>query len=254
MKKYGFIYLTTNLINGKKYIGQRKYRKGWESYLGSGVHLKNAIKKYGRENFQRIILEECKDKYSLDKAEEYWINKYNAVKSEEFYNIAKGGTQPSFWDGKTEEEKIQIRKNLSDSHKGIKLTPESIQKQRETKLRRYGNSAPWQKGRKLSEEHKAKLRNHKGVNPYARMSEKTLKETKIKQSEAKLGKYVGAKHWNSKKVINLDTLQVYESIGLVAKEFNMKNGTHIVEVCKGKRNKCKGYRWMYYDEYLEETH
>ena len=47
---YGYIYLTTNLVNDMKYIGQRKYGQP-EPYLGSGVYLKRAIKKYGQINF-----------------------------------------------------------------------------------------------------------------------------------------------------------------------------------------------------------
>lgn len=43
---YGFIYITTNHINEKQYIGQKKYGvNGWETYLGSGIALNNAIKK-----------------------------------------------------------------------------------------------------------------------------------------------------------------------------------------------------------------
>ena len=58
---YGFIYITTNHINGKKYIGQKKYDKYdyWKTYLGSGILLSRAINKYGRENFSKEIIEEC---------------------------------------------------------------------------------------------------------------------------------------------------------------------------------------------------
>ena len=40
---YGFIYETTNNVNGMKYIGQKAYDKrgNWKTYLGSGVYLKN---------------------------------------------------------------------------------------------------------------------------------------------------------------------------------------------------------------------
>ena len=72
---YGFIYITTNHVNGKKYIGQKKYDdKGkWKDYLGSGKHLKNAINKYGRENFSKEIIEECETKELLNEREKYWI-------------------------------------------------------------------------------------------------------------------------------------------------------------------------------------
>ena len=45
------IYKTTNLINGKIYIGMSKNKK--ENYLGSGIYLKYAIDKYGKENFKK---------------------------------------------------------------------------------------------------------------------------------------------------------------------------------------------------------
>ena len=36
---YGFIYITTNHVNGRQYIGQKKYDKSgkWKKYLGSGI-------------------------------------------------------------------------------------------------------------------------------------------------------------------------------------------------------------------------
>ena len=54
MKMY-YIYLTTNLINNKKYIGMQHGELN-DDYLGSGNSITEAIKKYGKENFKRIIL------------------------------------------------------------------------------------------------------------------------------------------------------------------------------------------------------
>jgi len=78
------IYKTTNLINGKFYIGQDS--KNNPNYLGSGMLLNSAIKKYGRLNFHKDIIEYCATKQILNEREIFWITKLNPV-----YNIAKGG-------------------------------------------------------------------------------------------------------------------------------------------------------------------
>lgn len=92
MSTYGYVYITTNLINGKKYIGQHAYSKFDENYKGSGVCLTNAVKKYGIENFEVTVLEWCDSQQSLDDRERYWIAYYDAVNSDLFYNLAIGGT------------------------------------------------------------------------------------------------------------------------------------------------------------------
>lgn len=88
---YGFIYMTTNNVNGKSYIGMCSSKPRFNRYLGSGKILIQAIKKYGRENFTRKILQECYSEDELRAAEKYWIEYYNANLSEQFYNIAAGG-------------------------------------------------------------------------------------------------------------------------------------------------------------------
>lgn len=90
---YGFIYITTNHINGKKYIGQKKYDKynHWKTYLGSEILLSRAINKYGRENFSKEIIEECETRDKLNAREKYWIFYHDAVNSDKFYNLASGG-------------------------------------------------------------------------------------------------------------------------------------------------------------------
>lgn len=85
-----FIYKTTNLINGKIYVG--KSERNRQTYLGSGKILKQAIKKYGKENFSREILETCSDKIELAKREIYWIDKLDSRNNKIGYNIAEGGT------------------------------------------------------------------------------------------------------------------------------------------------------------------
>ena len=78
------IYKTTNLITGNFYIGQDS--KNNPLYLGSGLLLNKSIKKYGKENFQKEIIEYCTTKDQLNIQEIFWISKLNPI-----YNIAKGG-------------------------------------------------------------------------------------------------------------------------------------------------------------------
>jgi len=81
------IYKTTNLINGKFYIGKDKHND--PKYLGSGKILKQAIKKYGIDNFVKETIEECYDEQQWLEREMYWIGFYNSIN--EGYNIALGG-------------------------------------------------------------------------------------------------------------------------------------------------------------------
>ena len=89
---YGYIYKTTNLINGKQYIGQHRATK-FESnnYIGSGKLLLVAIKKYGIKNFKCELLEECNSESELNEREVYYIKFYNAVEDDNFYNVCYGG-------------------------------------------------------------------------------------------------------------------------------------------------------------------
>lgn len=115
---YGFIYITTNMINGKRYIGQKMFKGKWKCYLGSGIHLKRAIKKYGKENFYRAIIDIAYSKKDLDRLEKEWINNYNAVENEDFYNVAEGGEGGNTYAGKSREELKLIGKKISESNKG----------------------------------------------------------------------------------------------------------------------------------------
>lgn len=92
----GYIYMTTNLINGKKYIGKRVDTKFKKWYLGSGIYIKNAIKKYGKENFEVKMIDFTDDLSKLNQMEINYIAKFNAVESKEFYNIHPGGTGFAF--------------------------------------------------------------------------------------------------------------------------------------------------------------
>lgn len=83
------IYKTTNRINGHYYIGKDARNRNF--YLGSGRLLKNALKKYGRENFHKEILEyvDGTDLSKLLDREIHWIDKLDAVNDPMCYNIQR---------------------------------------------------------------------------------------------------------------------------------------------------------------------
>ena len=114
---YGFVYITTNLINGKKYIGRCKMQttrpNAWKYYLGSGVILENAIKKYGRENFSKNIISFAYSEEELNKQEIELIEFFNATVDDNYYNIS-GGQYNSPWMGLTEEQKQQCREKMKE--------------------------------------------------------------------------------------------------------------------------------------------
>lgn len=107
-----YVYKTTNLINGKIYIGISKKRSiNNTSYLGSGKALKKAIVKYGRENFlKEILIEDDSFKYpDIQKLEIEFIKTMNSTNPKIGYNISQGG------DGNSGEANGMYGKNHKDS-------------------------------------------------------------------------------------------------------------------------------------------
>lgn len=89
LKIYHTVYKTTNLINGKIYIGIHSSSDQYDSYLGSGLILKHAIKKYGKHNFKKEVLLCALAQEYLYEFEKSFIQMI--CNNENSYNISKGG-------------------------------------------------------------------------------------------------------------------------------------------------------------------
>lgn len=100
-----------------KYIGKCIYERqnDWRKYLGSGVYLKRAIKKYGRENFSRKILYEANSEDELNRLEELVIEETNAVESSDYYNLKKTSIGGDIFTYHPDKERIREmrRKQMS---------------------------------------------------------------------------------------------------------------------------------------------
>jgi len=166
----GYIYITTNLINGKIYIGQHQRSFFDRKYYGSGKAIQNALKKYGKENFKVEILYWAKTIKRINEAEMLYIEIYDSTNRNIGYNISYGGEHNMKGLHHTEETKRKMRiasllkapvteetkRRVSVAGKGRKHSPETIEKLRIAKI---GNT--WNKGIKRSKETRIKMGNAK---------------------------------------------------------------------------------------------
>lgn len=119
---YYIVYKTVNLINGHYYIGYHKQKNlSFDGYLGSGVLLNKAIKKYGRENFKRETLYIFKTKeYAVLKEKE--LVDLSLILCDLCYNIRCGGEGGDTRIGKSQDELQSIsQKSLNTKIKNGKL-------------------------------------------------------------------------------------------------------------------------------------
>lgn len=220
---YGYVYLTTNLINNKKYVGQHRSEKFDPNYKGSGKRLKNAIKKYGIENFNTVLIEECVDKVDMDNKEKYYISACNAVIDDNYYNIALGGSgaQVLFQTpetkrkislankGKkrTEEMNVRMRKRVSGTRA---MNNGNIYKMIQPEDIEYYLSIGWKFGRlnaQVGRKDGAETRQKKSL---ALKGKKHSKEHTLKMRETKLKQ---KRHWYTNGQDNL-VISEYDNVPL----------------------------------------
>lgn len=190
---YGFVYVTTNIINGKKYIGQRRYSSGWKKYLGSGISFKKAIKKYGRESFIREIVLDAFSKEELNILEIKFIKIFNAAEDENYYNIAYGGGASMSGLRHSQETKDKFKnriitelhkKNLSKSHKGYITTKEQREKMSSSHM---GHIVSTETRQKIGDSNRGKIRSEelRNNNSKSQLGKILSKETRLKMSIAR---------------------------------------------------------------------
>lgn len=230
------IYITTNLINNKKYLG--KDSRNIKSYLGSGSTLKKAINKYGRKNFKKDIIEYCKNDEELGIREEYWLNFYDAANNPLFYNRTNKTSGYKKGRKHTQETKdkmsiIKLGKKDSDYTKELK---------RQSKL---GNIN--RRGLKCSEETKQKMRKPKSEEHIKNMTgRKDSEESKQKKSLAKIGKESN----RCKEIIQYryEIIKIPIKVFKSAKEAERELGISSVDIsntCNNKQKTAGGYIWTF---------
>lgn len=189
-----YIYRIRNKVNGKTYIGQHKYKKLNDNYMGSGKLIIKAIKKYGIENFTKEILEFNIPNIDLANDWEQMYILFERAKGKAEYNIANGGNGKGTVSEETKRKLSEINKGRNHPNYGKHLSEETKKKISEA-----------EKGKYISEEQK---RHHsevmKGRTPWNKgkpawnKGKTTPDDVKKKISEANKGKHFASEETRKK--------------------------------------------------------
>ena len=186
------IYLVTNLVNNKKYVGQVLQRRGYklrfyEHLVGTkyaNTHLlSNSIKKYGKENFKVELIEENISEDLIDEKEIYYIKFFNTYYiNKNGYNMTIGGqgihgyrhtvednekisnSGKKHWDKlRKDKDKLLARnKKISDKLKSKPKSDAARYNQSRAAKKRFENSPGTFFGKKHKEDEKRKIAEKNG--------------------------------------------------------------------------------------------
>jgi group I intron endonuclease len=129
---YGQVYLITNTVNGKRYVGQtiRTLPERWREHIKECPTFPSpinfAIRKHGKEKFTIETLVTAETVEQLNKDEDFYILLLGTIGRNTGYNSRLGGSL-----GKLSEE---TKAKISAAHKGKTFSPETLQRMRDAKL------------------------------------------------------------------------------------------------------------------------
>lgn len=209
------VYMHVNKTNGKKYVGitcQANPKRRWSNGEGYRQQRRfyNAIKCYGFDGFDHLILESGLTKEQAETKEQEYIRKYKSNDLRYGYNIENGGHVNKYTD--------EQRKQMSIAHLGHTHSEQTKEKM---SIVHKGKSTKWLTGLKASDVTRAKM-----------------------SAQRK-----GALNVRARKVYQYDLdgnlVAEYEYMNLAKDALGLTNTSHISQCCNGKRNKAYGYVWSY---------
>ena len=113
---YHYIYKTTCKVTGKYYVGMHSTSNLEDDYIGSGKRLWYSIKKHGRDNHQKEILEFPSDRKSLKERERELVND-SLIQDPMCMNIMKGGEGGRGFDKGTNKGSVTVKDEFGNFFK-----------------------------------------------------------------------------------------------------------------------------------------
>lgn len=241
------IYLVTNLVNNKKYIGQTKkgrLKRRWFEHskvdLNDNRVFHNAIKKYGIENFKIEIIETNISEELIDEREKYYIEYFNTFYlNNQGYNMTLGGQGVHGYTFSEETKQL-----ISESN--IKAWQE-IKKDHKKYTQLCLNRSKALKGRKMPDTQKIKLSKIASQ----RIGEKNPFFGKhfSEESKEKLRNAL-AKNFSPINAFDLKTGELWKTFRFATDavaELNLQPAANsrILLVCKEQKGHAYGYIWRY---------
>ena len=242
---YGYIYLTTNNINNKKYIGKHKSPCFDKKYYGSGKLLVLAIRKYGKANFTVRMIDTAETKEELDVLEKKHIKENDAMNNEMFYNIAAGGEGQSIIYPELKAKLLATNLGSHDSEETKRKKSEAHKGERNYL---YGKHPSEEARKNMSEAQKRRASRDDYVNPWK--GHVYTEEEKAQRSKTLTGRKqpkevaekVAKTHWIEIYCVTNDT--TYPSIQHASAATGV-DGSDISKICRGKKEQAKGYKFEY---------
>ncbi len=214
------IYLTTNMVNGKIYVGQKliQHNNADNTYLGSGNLIIKAVKKYGKENFKRVILQNAFSREEANDIETHYIKQLDATNPAIGYNIHIGGG----WEGESNPSKQIRNKQVRCIETGV-IYDSTREASRKTGICQTGISSVCLNKRKTS-----------GKMTWEFVDKSLIRSTNL--------------HVESRKaVLCTNNNTIYNSMQEAGRELCL-DPSSISKTCRGLIDNTKGYNFQYANE------
>ena len=224
------VYLVTNKINGKQYVGQtvRPVEERWKDHcrVKDENYFHRAIRKYGADNFSVEVIDTATTPEELDEKEVYWIKKLNCL-FPNGYNLRDGGNVSGrgkfgvynpkaklIYQFRLDGSMVNGYYGVGEAERLTGYCPSSILRSLKTKTMLTGGCLWFYADEFTPELLRERIDNHSP---------------------------------RRKAVVCRETGEVFESLSAAARKYGTQ-ATCVSLCCKGKAKTTAGYHWSYYEE------